>query len=297
MSGPDTVISDEKILQLWRDPTLSLSYRGIRTFQLLLKTDLDISVGIARLYRVLKKDSIYLMHKRPIRNFARRFYYVTYYCEVLQMDLASMFEFDNYNYFLLIVDIFSSKIYAQALKDKSSATTAEAVKNLLSKFGATPTTIECDQGKEFLGEVKKLLAKQRVVLKFKYGRNKASVIEHYIFLVKKRLFMLLRGTLSKNWVGHLEQICDDFNNTPLKRLGWLKPSNINSLSDSILVNKAKKAHNIPILQEPSFQEQTKNQKDYESSRKNELQNNSYVLLDFKETPAFDKSFDVSVSKT
>ena len=84
------------------------------------------------------------------------------------------------------------------------------------------------------------------------------------------------------------------NNTPLKRLGWLKPSDINNFSDSIRVNEAKKANNIPILTEPSFENQQQNQKEYESNTKNKLQVNSYVLLDFKETPAFDKSFDVSV---
>ena len=106
--------------------------------------------------------------------------------------------------------------------------------------------------------------------------------------------MLLRGTLSKNWVAHLEKICDDMNNTPLKRLGWLKPSDINTIGDSIRVDEAKKAHNIPILKEPSFQEQQKNQKTYELDSKNKFQANSYVLLDFKEVPIFDKSFDVCV---
>ena len=293
MSEPDT-ISDLQLLKLWRDPTAKFSYRGIRTFQLLLKTDLDISVSLPRLYRVLRQDPIYLLHKKPIRKFPRRFYYLTYYGEVFQMDLASMFEFDGFNYFLIVVDIFTSKVYAQALKDKSSATTAVALKTLLAKFHTTPTTIECDQGREFLGDVKKFLMKEHILLKFKYGANKASVVEHYIYLVKKRLYMLLRGTLSKNWIEHLEKICDDFNNTPLKRLGWLKPSDINSLRDSIRVTEAKKANNVPILTEPSFQEQQKNQSTYEANPKNKIQLHSYVLLDFKETPVFDKSFDVSV---
>ena len=105
--------------------------------------------------------------------------------------------------------------------------------------------------------------------------------------------MLLRGTLSRNWPAHIQQICDDFNNTPIKRLGWLKPAEINSLADSIKVTEAKKAHNIPILKEPSFEEQQVNQKNYELNKTN-IQEGSYILLDFKETPLFDKSFDTSV---
>ena len=52
-------VSDEKLLELWRSPTFDGSYRGIKTFQLLLKTDLNIDVSQERLYSVLKKDPIF----------------------------------------------------------------------------------------------------------------------------------------------------------------------------------------------------------------------------------------------
>ena len=35
-------VSDKRLLQLWRDPNFSGSYRGIKTFQTLLKTDLNV---------------------------------------------------------------------------------------------------------------------------------------------------------------------------------------------------------------------------------------------------------------
>ena len=87
------------------------------------------------------------------------------------------------------------------------------------------------------------------------------------------------------------------NHTPLKRLGWLQPSEINSFRDSIRVTEAKESNNISVLKEPSFEEQQQNQKDYELNPKNKFQLHSYVLLDFKETAVFDKSFDVSVKKS
>jgi len=33
-------ISDKEILRLWHDPSFAGSFRGVRTFQILLKTDL-----------------------------------------------------------------------------------------------------------------------------------------------------------------------------------------------------------------------------------------------------------------
>jgi len=61
-----TTVSDEQLLQLWRGPNFSGSYRGIKSFQILLKTDKNINVSQDRLYSVLKKDRIFLIHQRPI---------------------------------------------------------------------------------------------------------------------------------------------------------------------------------------------------------------------------------------
>jgi len=97
------MVTDRKLLQLWRSPSFSGSYRGIKTFQILLKTDLNIDVTQDRLYRILKKDSIFLIHQRPQRNFLRRSYDLQNYGELVQADIAYMFEYDSFKYFLLIV--------------------------------------------------------------------------------------------------------------------------------------------------------------------------------------------------
>ena len=38
----DENISDAELLKLWRSPTFEGSYRGIKTFQVLLKTNLNL---------------------------------------------------------------------------------------------------------------------------------------------------------------------------------------------------------------------------------------------------------------
>lgn len=102
--------------------------------------------------------------------------------------------------------------------------------------------------------------------------------------------MLLRGTLSKNWVAVLKKVTDAYNNTPLQRLGWLKPNQITSEASSALVDRAKHQNNIAILKEPTFQEQNLNKEEIQ-----DLKVDDYVYKDF-EFKLFDKSFDVSVTK-
>lgn len=59
--------------------------------------------------------------------------------------------------------------------------------------------------------------------------------------------------------------------------------------DSVIVDKAKNEHNVPILKEPTYNEQKSNSAQYQG----DLQVGDYVYKQF-DAKLFDKSFDVSV---
>ena len=84
-------VSDKEIIQLWHDPSFFGSFRGVRTFQKLLKTDLNIDVPESRLLKIFKTDALFLIHQRPKRIFLRRKYTVNFYGQLVQIDLAYMF--------------------------------------------------------------------------------------------------------------------------------------------------------------------------------------------------------------
>ncbi len=287
------MVTDNKLLQLWRSPTFSGSYRGIKTFQILLKTDLNIDVSQRRLYKLLKSDPIFLIHQKPIRNFARRVYDVNNYGELVQADIAYMFEYNSFKYFLIAVDCFSSKTFTVPLKSKDSKSVSKAFEEIFKEFNAPIYEIQTDRGKEFQGECKNLFKKKNILYREKFGKNKANYAENGILIIKRRLYKLMRGTLSQDWVKYLPQVVNDYNNTPIQKLGWLKPSSIHSEKDSVNVAQAKTEYNIKTRTEPTFHDQLKNQEYYEKSKQN-LQVNDFVYLDFDEK-LFDKSFNVSVS--
>jgi len=147
-------------------------------------------------------------------------------------------------------------------------------------------------GKEFLGATKQLFRKEKIFYKQKFGKNKANYAENGIYIVKKKLYMLLRGTLSQNWPSQIQTVVESYNDTPIKKLGWIKPNTIHSEIDSVKVEQAQRKNNIKVYKEPNFEDQIKNQKDYESQPK-KLQVGQYVYLDFDEK-IFSKSFDVQV---
>ena len=105
--------------------------------------------------------------------------------------------------------------------------------------------------------------------------------------------MLLRSELSRKWVENLPIVVESFNSTPLKNLGYLRPNDIQSELDSVLVDMKKSEQNISTFKEPTFSEQIKNQENYQKDN-SKLQAGDYVYLNFNEK-LFDKSFDVQVS--
>jgi hypothetical protein len=287
------MISDKKIIELWKNPNFSGSYRGIKTFQVLLKTDLDIDVSEKRLFEVLKKEPNYIIHQKPQRNFERRLYDLRNYGELVQADIAYMYDYNGFKYFLLAVDCYSSKVFAIPLKTKDSKVVANAFQEIIKAFQAPIYEIQTDRGKEFLGPCKKLFSSKKILYKTKFGKNKANFAENYIRIVKKKLYMLLRGILNQNWVSYLKVVVDSLNKTPIKKLGWLPPNIVNSEKDSVLIQEAQRAHHIIPYEEPNFVDQRRNQELYEKDKRL-LQVNDYVYLDFDEK-LFDKSFDIAVS--
>ena len=167
------MVSDEELLRLWRDPNFSGSYRGVKSFKILLKTDKNIDVSEARLYKIIKKDPIFLIHQKPIRDFDRRSYDIRFYGETVQADLAYMFPYNKFLYFLLVIDCFSLKIFAKPLQSKTSTAVGKAFEEIFEEFNAPIHVLETDRGTEFLG-CKKLFLSKKIYYKSKFGRNKAG---------------------------------------------------------------------------------------------------------------------------
>jgi hypothetical protein len=178
------------------------------------------------------------------------------------------------------------------LKSKDSSIVAQALEDIFEEFNAQIYVFETDRGSEFKGASTKLFKKKQIIYKVKFGANKAFMSENYIKIVKKKLYMSLRGTLNQNWPKLLEVTVNALNNSPTARIGYLTPNSIHSEIDSVRVQEAKERNNIKSYKEDNFKIQQENQKQYETTD-NLLQVNDYVYLDFNQK-LFDKSFDVSV---
>lgn len=118
--------------------------------------------------------------------------------------------------------------------------------------------------------------------------------EHAVYLVKRKLYLIMRSENSKNWVKYLPIAVGLLNNRPVKRIGNLAPGSINSMFDDIRVREAVKTQGSSTIEkEPTWREQNQQQANYEHHSKG-FQRNDFVYLDYKEK-TFAKSFDEKIS--
>jgi hypothetical protein len=285
------MLSDEDIIEKYRDINFAGAFSGSRNFQVFLKTELNEDIPLTRIYQILKKEPFYIISQKAIRRFPRRKYSIAGFGCLMQSDIAFMFEKNGYKYFLVLIDVFSRHLYVEILKDKSANTVKKAFEKIFSTFTSPITKIETDEGGEFIG-LKNFFRKEKIIFSVKAGTNKASFAEHIIYLIKRRLYMMMRSEVSTDWPRFLPLVVDALNQKHIKLLGNISPSEINSELDDVKVRDAQQQNNVTFYQEPSWKQQNKSQKNFPRSGSS-FQVGQHVYLD-KKTEVFDKSFFAQV---
>jgi hypothetical protein len=152
-----------------------------------------------------KNDMAYVSQIPAKVNFPRRQFKPMGVGIELQIDLAEMpvDPITNNEYIFVAVDIFSQYVYAIALPDKKSETTAKALQTILSEnpfpLAENLQYIGTDQGGEFGGAFLGLLKRRNIKLFTFRGKSKAAYAEECIRKIKRPLFTQLREHHSDAW--------------------------------------------------------------------------------------------------
>ena len=226
----------------------------------------------------------YIKTVRPTRKYPTRPMHVHGYGVLMQADLAVMPADGAHTYFLLVIDIFSRKLFCCPLARKDAKSVKEAFLTIFAEAKVIPEKLETDRGTEFIGN-KAFFREKGIYFRVKTGRHKAAFAEHGIYLVKRRLYRLLRTLGKDKWVEYLGQVVKNLNLTPNNAIGGVKPSEINSPVDDVKIDAAAKP-----WQPPPVAKLRSNDEKYKANVKN-LQVGDHVYADF-ESKLFDKSFDL-----
>jgi hypothetical protein len=106
--------------------------------------------------------------------------------------------------------------------------------------------------------------------------------------------MFMQSELSENWPKFLPIVIANLNNTPVPKLGNIKPIEVNSYLDDYKIREAQLARNITPVLAPTLQERNKNEENFNQADSS-FKTGDLVYLDFKES-AFSKQYLKKVSK-
>ena len=158
--------------------------------------------SLRQLQQALSRDDGYQTARVLRRRFERRPDVALYFNEKWEADLGHCGDRYRYlvrdksHYFLLCVDLFSKKFFAEPLRDKTVKTTADAWDRIMARLSppyGVPTVLETDRGGEFRGEFATRVRARGTELKVAEGSNKARCAERGIRSFKKVLTPLVEG--------------------------------------------------------------------------------------------------------
>ena len=133
----------------------------------------------------------------------------------------------TYKYALVVVDIASRYKDAEPLTSKESREISEAFKKIYSRRLKYPKTLMVDPGKEFMGEVSKLMNYHNVrIQRSEAGNHRAQAfVENANRILGERLFShqyaqeMISDDRSRVWVKRLPAILKTLNNTKMRITG------------------------------------------------------------------------------
>jgi len=140
------MLSDTQLLKLYKDEKFPGSFSGGKTFQQFLKTELNEDISLKRIYKLLQSQPFVIYQMKQIKKFPRRMYDVKSYMELVQCDLGQMYEKNGFNFFLVIIDVFTNKIFCYLLKSKSTKDVEKAFEQFYSSVPEPPSQVSTDQG-------------------------------------------------------------------------------------------------------------------------------------------------------
>ena len=195
-----------------------------------------VSENVAREW--LKKQAIWQIYLPAPRRVPRPKFDISTPNEVHQADLLFLphdrIRGKTYKYALTVVDVASRYKAAEPLSSKEAKGVAEALSRIYKRGPLRfPKLLQVDPGREFMGEVNKLLSEHKTEVR--RGRvdihRDQGIVERFNRTLAERLFgyqyavemKLPEGERSRQWVNRLQAVVSAINNE-ITRLTGEKPS-------------------------------------------------------------------------
>ena len=171
----------------------------------------------------LSGELVYTLHKPARKRFRRNPVVSERINECFQADLVDLKEFaksnNNHPFILTVIDVFSKKAWAKALKNKTAFTVTKAIEEIFRDF--KPAKLQTDRGKEFENREFKELMDKIGVNHFTTNNSdiKCSVVERFNRTLKNKMFRFFTKTGKRQFINVLDDLISSYNNTFHRTIG------------------------------------------------------------------------------
>ena len=165
-----------------------------------------------------KKQLVKELLKPKLKRFPRRRVFSPSVDAIWSGDLLDIHQYArvnrNYNFILVLVDVFSKYAWARPLKNKEGISVAEAFEDIFDSSKRIPYRLWTDRGTEFYNQnVERTLKKHKVQLYSTFNDPKSAIAERFIRTLRGKLesnFLLTQSTV---WYDILPELISEYNNS------------------------------------------------------------------------------------
>lgn len=180
------------------------------------------------------------LHRQARRNFFRRSTVMQGIDDTIQADLVEMIPYASANsgnkYILTVINIFSKKAYARAIKNKSAREVTEAMKSVLDSLNHKIKNLHVDEGNEFYNaSMKHLLSSRNINLYSTFTVKKAAIVERFNRTLKNRMWKMFSYRGSYKWTDLLQNLISEYNNTKHRTIKMC-PNDVDYSNEQHLLN-------------------------------------------------------------
>lgn len=177
----------------------------------------------------IKKEVIDELHKPARVKFKRRRTIVRGLNDLFQTDLIEMVPYapvnKGYRYILMVIDVFSKKLWARPIKRKTAEEVTKSMREILAETGPIKL-LQSDDGREYFNrQFSELMTEFKIKHYSTFSSIKASVVERCNRTIKNLLWKQFSLQGNFKWVDILQDIVSRYNNTVHSKTGF-KPAQV-----------------------------------------------------------------------
>lgn len=208
---------DEYLKKIYGDPENEAGFGGVEKLYRYVKKDGVYNLTRKQIREWLEGNETYTLHRPVRKKFAKSRVMAYAMDELWQLDLVDMASLSRYNkgyrYLLTCIDVLSKFAWVVALKDKTGKSLVKALKKILESK-REPMNIQTDKGTEFTNRIfQSFLKKKNIHFYTTHNTTKASVVERFNRTLKEKMFKYLTHRDTSKYINVLPRFVRAYNHS------------------------------------------------------------------------------------